>query len=180
LIQKIRYFFIYLLFGATILYSRNTPTLPNSFKANFKQIITSDSGKKISYDGSILFSSPKQFKWIYRSPTKKNICTDAVELIVVDHDLEQVSKFIMDRGLNLSAILTNAKEKRKSVYIASYGGKSYTIQVDTKNRLSRIAYRDNLDNNVLIIFSHMNYSKKRYSDKTMRCKIPSSYDKIEG
>ncbi len=162
------------------LYGENRPSLPKSFKANFKQSITSDRGKKISYSGSILFSSPKSFKWKYRSPTKKDICTDENELIVVDHDLEQVSRFIMDRGLNLSAILANAKEHRKSVYIASYNGKSYTIQVDSKNRLSRIAYKDDLDNNVLIVFSGMRYNQKSYSDKKMRCDMPTSYDQIEG
>ncbi|SFV51527.1 Outer membrane lipoprotein carrier protein LolA [hydrothermal vent metagenome] len=179
LIQKIRYFFIYLIFSATFLYGQSILSLPNSFKADFQQIITSDNGKKITYNGSILFSSPKQFKWSYKSPTQKDICTDNAELIVVDHDLEQVSRFVIDRGLNLSAILANAKERRESVYIASYGGKSYTIQVDRKNQLSRIAYKDDLDNNVLIIFSHMRYNKKSYSSKKMRCRVPASYDKIE-
>jgi len=179
LIQKIKYFFIALLYVGTLLSAKDTPALPNSFKANFKQIITSDRGKKISYSGSILFSSPKYFKWSYRSPTKKDICTDEKSLIVVDHDLEQVSKFVMDRGLNLTAILANAKLNRKSVYIATYAGKSYTIQIDSRGQLSRIAYMDELDNSVLIIFSGMKYRKKLYHSKKMRCSIPTSYDLIE-
>jgi len=179
LIQTLRYtLFLYMLFS-NLLYSKSDITLPKSFQSDFKQSIINDRNQKIIYQGKILFTVPNSFKWIYTSPTKKEVCSDGKRLIVVDHDLEQVSNYLIDRGLNLSAILEKSKLHRKSVYIASYRDKSYTIQIDSKKQLSRIAYKDNLDNNVLIIFDKMKYnSKKSIKDKKMRCKTPNKYDQI--
>jgi hypothetical protein len=101
-------------------------------------------------------------------------------LIVVDHTLEQVSTYRMEKALDLAEILKKAKPHRKSVYIAQYKGKYYTIQVNTKGELSRIAYRDDLDNNVLIVFSKMRYSIKPIPLSTLRCRYPSHYDVIGG
>ncbi len=145
LIQNLQYILsvtIYLTFS-TIVYAQSEIKLPVSFQANFEQSITNDKKKKISYSGKIQYSS-QYFKWIYATPTKKSVCTDSQELIVVDHDLEQVSTYMMDEALDLPSILQKAELHRKTVYIASYKGKNYTIQVDKKKRLSRIAYKDNL------------------------------------
>ena len=149
-----------------------------SFQAHFKQTITNDQKKQIIYQGKIDFSSPNHFKWRYSTPTKKEVCTDGVKLQVVDHDLEQVSTYMIDKGLDLPAILKSAKLHRKSVYVAKYQGKSYTIQVNSRQELSRIAYKDDLDNTVLIVFSKMRYGKKKISGAQMRCGYPDAYDRI--
>jgi len=176
-----RYILYFLLLTSFVvsLQAQSDITLPRSFQANFEQSITSDKGKKISYSGKVAYSLP-YFKWNYTTPTKKDVCTDTQELIVVDHDLEQVSLYHMDDTLDLVAIIKNAKPNRKSVYIASYKNRSYTLQVDSNQRLSRIAYRDDLDNNVLIIFKNMRYSNKKIAEKKMRCPMPTTYDQIGG
>lgn len=161
------------------LYAQSSLVLPKSFQAKFEQHITSDKKNKISYVGTIKYSL-QRFKWSYKIPTKKDVCSSGKELIVVDHGLEQVSRYIVDDGLDLHAIMQQAKLHRKSVYIASYKGTNYTIQIDKQKRLSRIAYRDNLDNNVLIIFEKMRYSNKEISRKNLVCKIPQTYDQIGG
>jgi outer membrane lipoprotein carrier protein len=153
-------------------------TLPVSFKAHFKQTITNDQKKQIIYLGKIDFSTPNHFKWRYSTPTKKEVCTDGVKLRVVDHDLEQVSTYMIDKGLDLPAILESAKPHRKSVYVARYQDKSYTIQVNNRQELSRIAYKDDLDNTVLIVFSKMRYSAKKIPVTQMRCSYPDAYDRI--
>ena len=153
-------------------------TLPVSFKAHFKQTITNDQKKQIIYRGKIDFSTPNHFKWRYSTPTKKEVCTDGVKLRVVDHDLEQVSTYMIDKGLDLPAILESAKPHRKSVYVAKYQDKSYTIQVNNRQELSRIAYKDDLDNTVLIVFSKMRYSAKKIPVTQMRCSYPNAYDRI--
>lgn len=152
--------------------------LPVSFQAYFKQTITSDQKKKIIYQGRIDFSTPNHFKWRYSAPTKKEVCTDGVKLRVVDHDLEQVSIYMMDKGLDLPAILKSAKPHQKSIYIAKYQGKSYTIQVNSRQELSRIAYKDDLDNIVLIVFSRIRYGKKKIPTAKMKCNYPGTYDRI--
>ncbi len=152
--------------------------LPSSFRANFDQTITSDRGKKIYYRGDIAFSSPNGFKWSYNAPTKKEVCTDGRELLVVDHDLEQVSTYLIDSSLNLSKILKRAKLSKKSTYIATDRGKKYYIKLDTKGRLHSVAYRDDLDNIVSIIFSKIRYSKNKIKSSRLKCNYPANYDQI--
>ena len=142
--KNLRYL-LFFIFGIT-LFAQSAVSLPSSFKASFKQTITNDQKKQIIYNGKVLFSAPDQFKWSYHTPNKKEVCTDGARLEVVDHDLEQVSTYMMDKGLDLPAILKSAKLHRPSVYIARYGGKNYTIQVNKREELSRIAFKDELDN----------------------------------
>jgi outer membrane lipoprotein carrier protein len=156
--------------------------LPENFQANFTQKITNPKKKVINYSGRVFFSSNSLFKWEYLKPTKKEVCTDGYDLVVVDHDLEQVSKYRINKGFNLGKILENAKavKNRKTVYLAKYEGKNYTIQTDAKGRLSRVAYFDDLENTVLIIFTKMKYGKGRFRNSKMRCNYPKSYDIING
>lgn len=171
--------FLFFITSIVSLQAQSDITLPSSFEANFEQSITSDRGKKISYSGKVHCSLP-YIKWNYITPTKKDVCSDTQELIVVDHDLEQIAIYQMDDNLDLAAIIKNAKPHRKTVYIALYKNRSYTLQVDAKQRLSRIAYKDNLDNNVLIIFKNMRYSNKKIAEQEMKCVMPTSYDQIGG
>ncbi|MEA3418856.1 MAG: LolA-like outer membrane lipoprotein chaperone [Campylobacterota bacterium] len=178
MIKGLKYL-LFLLLG-TALCAQSEVTLPDSFHAEFKQTITSEQKKQIAYEGKISFSAPNYFKWSYTSPTKKEVCTDGKELLVVDHDLEQVSAYLIDKGLDLPEILKKAKLHRKSVYIANYKGKNYTIQVNSRGELSRVAYIDDLDNTVLIVFSKMKYGKKKIPESKLKCRYPDSYDQIRG
>ncbi len=172
--------FIGFVLCSSVLFAQSIISLPASFHADFRQTITSEQKKQIVYQGKIDFSSPDRFKWRYTVPTKKEVCVDSKKLLVVDHDLEQVSSYIIDKALNLSAILKGAKLHRKSVYIAKYRDKYYTIQVNSRQELSRIAYRDDLDNNVLIVFSRMKYGKKEIPADQMKCDYPERYDWVGG
>ena len=155
-------------------------TLPDNFKANFTQKITNPKKKTIDYSGKVRFSTPSLMKWEYSSPTKKEVCTDGKELRVVDHDLEQISTYFISKGFNLNEIIKKAKEHSPNIFVARYEGKSYTIQVDGKRRLQSIAYYDDLDNKVQIIFKNIKYGKGALSPKSMSCTAPKSYDRIRG
>ena len=158
----------------------NALSLPEHFKANFIQKITNPKKKVITYKGKVYFSHKSMFKWDYTVPTKKQVCTDGYELTVVDHDLEQVSVYAIDKGFNFSKVLKKAKLHKKNIYVAKYENKSYTIQTDTKGRLHSIAYFDDLDNKVQIVFKKVKYGKGNLSKKIMTCKIPKAYDMIRG
>ena len=157
-------------------------TLPENFQAKFTQKITNPKKKVINYSGKVSFSNKSLLKWEYIKPTKKEVCTNGHDLRVVDHDLEQVSNYLINKGFDLSEILKNAKpyKDRKHVYIAKYEGKNYTIQTDKKGRLSRVAYFDDLENSVLIIFTKMKYGKGKLKASSMTCNYPKSYDIIDG
>jgi len=155
-------------------------TLPDHFKANFIQKITNTKNKTINYSGKVRFSDPTLMKWEYRIPTKKEVCTDGEELTVVDHDLEQVSFYLVSKGFDLSKIVKEAKKYSKNIYIAHYQGKSYTIQVDGKGRLHSVAYYDELDNKVQIIFKNIKYGRGPLKRASMLCQPPENYDEIRG
>jgi len=169
--------------------------LPENFKTDFQQTITNDKGKVIKYEGQVLFKNSKQvfataedinstytqslFKWSYSSPTKKEVCTDGIQLIVVDHDLEQVSNYLIDDGINLEEILKLAKAISPTDYQASYKDIEYLITMDEKKQLQQIVYVDNLDNKVKIIFKNMNYDTT-VDISTLECNAPQEYDQIKG
>jgi outer membrane lipoprotein carrier protein len=171
--------------------------LPNNFETNFIQTITNEKGKVINYKGKVDFKQEKEklylddlnqtrefssklFKWSYKSPTKKEVCTDGMELLVIDHDLEQVSKYIIDEGLDLEEILKVAKRLTATDYKAIYRDVEYLITIDSKHRLKKIFYVDSLDNRVKILFTNMVYNIKSFDDKVLECPIDPSYDIIEG
>lgn len=151
-------------------------SLPNSFKAKFKQTVTNQKKKKIEYFGNILFSKPNNLKWIYLIPTQKDVCTDNTDLIVVDHDLEQVSRYILDNKFNLPAVINGASKHKNNIYITKYNDKDYTIEVDNKNRLKKVLYYDDLENIVTIEFLNIKYSNKNIKSQSLECKIPKFYD----
>ena len=171
-------------------------TLPNNFETEFQQSITNDKGKVIKYNGNVLFKNMKEsffdnsgaaqnyskslFKWNYSFPTKKEVCTDGVQLVVVDHDLEQVSNYIVDEGINLEAILKVAQKITNVDYKATYKDTEYIITLDNKQQLKKIVYVDNLDNGVKIIFNNMNYNSASFDVKKLECQAPKGYDIIEG
>jgi len=169
--------------------------LPENFETNFQQSITNDKGKVIKYDGKVLFKNMKEnyldvsgqnvetsrslFKWDYTSPTQKEVCTDGTQLIVVDHDLEQVSSYMVDEGINLEEILNVAEKITNTIYKATYKDTEYMITLDSNNHLQKIVYVDNLDNGVKIIFNNMSYNSSVDITK-LECNAPASYDIIKG
>lgn len=154
--------------------------LPDNFHASFKQIITNTKKKVINYSGKVTFSDNNLFKWSYLEPTKKEVCTNGSELLVVDHDLEQVSAYYIEKGIDISKVLKKAKLHSKNIYLAESEGKKYTIQLDNEQKLHSIAYYDALDNKVQIVFKDMKYGKGKLPHENMQCHYPVEYDVIRG
>jgi len=169
--------------------------LPQTFKSDFYQTITNEKGKVIRYEGSVRFKnfqnsyindlgettsySRSLFKWLYTSPTQKEVCTDGTQLIVIDHDLEQVSTYMIDEGVNLEEILKRAKAISKNEYQATYKDIEYLISLNNTGLLKQITYVDNLDNAVKIIFQNMEYDTT-VDERALECNAPADYDEIKG
>jgi len=168
-----------LLLLASSLLSANIK-LPENFQAGFIQKITNTKEKVITYSGKVRFSNERLFKWSYTEPTQKEVCTDGFEVLVVDHDLEQVSAYVITKGIDIAKILDKAQLHSENIYLAEYENKKYTIQLDKQQRLHSIAYYDDLDNKVQIVFSHMKYGKGDLPTESMKCNYPANYDMIRG
>ncbi len=170
---------IYLSLTALFLFGSEIK-IPTSFTAKFKQKITNPKKVTIKYSGSILLDDSGAFKWIYKTPTKKEVCSNGKDFLVVDHDLEQVSFYRLNKNLNLLEVLKNAKHHKDNLFVASYQKKNYTFSIDSKGQIDQIAYRDDLENIVNIHFIKMHYSDKPISQKRLECQYPNSYDMIQG
>ena len=154
--------------------------LPENFQADFIQKITNTKQKVITYSGKVRFSNETLFKWSYKEPTQKEVCTDGKELLVVDHDLEQVSAYRIAKGIDIAKVLNKATLHSENIYVATHENKKYTIQLDKKQRLHSIAYYDELDNKVQILFKQMKYGKGSLPEQSMKCNYPANYDMIQG
>jgi outer membrane lipoprotein carrier protein len=170
--------------------------LPENFIANFEQTIVNDKGKKIDYSGNLAFKQEREiivgengsqkefvnkfFKWNYKKPTNKEVCSDGVEIIVIDHDLEQVSKYLIDDGLDLEKVLKVAQQISTRDYKAVYKDVEYLITLNNKGQLKKIFYTDSLDNRVKIIFKNIKYNIENFNNKLLECDTPKDYDIIEG
>jgi len=154
--------------------------LPEHFKAQFVQTVTNPKNKVIRYSGTVAFSEGNLLKWSYAEPARKEVCTDGKEVLVVDHDLEQTSAYRIDKGFDLTQILKDAKPYKEHIYVTEFYGKRYTIQLDGKAQLQSVAYYDDLDNKVQILFKKMQYGKGRLPSAEMKCHYPASYDVIRG
>ncbi|MEA1879610.1 MAG: LolA-like outer membrane lipoprotein chaperone [Campylobacterota bacterium] len=166
------------LLALSSLYAKSI-TLPQNFSANFTQMITNTKGKVINYSGSMLFTDESHLKWSYVEPTKKEVCTNGAMLVVVDHDLEQISSYNISTGFNFTQIVKKATLHKENVYLAKHENKTYTIQLN-ENKLHSIAYYDDLENKVQIHFKKVQYGSDSLAQKIMRCEAPKSYDMISG
>jgi outer membrane lipoprotein carrier protein len=153
--------------------------LPSNFSSSFTQTITTEKGKVIRYGGSVAFKDQKLFKWNYTSPTKKEVCTNGVEILVIDHDLEQVSNYMVDDGVNLEKIMSKAKLIKGNEYKAVYKNNAYMITLDGSAKLQKVSYKDSLDNKVSIVFSNVAYDQPNFNQNTLKCNAPKGYDRVK-
>ncbi|MCB4760096.1 MAG: LolA-like outer membrane lipoprotein chaperone [Sulfurovum sp.] len=167
------------LMGVVVMWA-NTIMLPEHFKAAFVQTITNPKQKVIHYRGSVVYSENNLFKWSYVEPTKKEVCTNGKEILVVDHDLEQISVYQIDKGFDLIQILKSARLYKKYIYVTQYEGKNYTIKLNNKGQLQSVLYYDDLDNKVQILFTKIKYGKGKLPALVIRCSYSADYDIIKG
>jgi outer membrane lipoprotein carrier protein len=154
--------------------------IPAAFRAHFVQTVTNPEKKVIRYEGEVLFSKPSRMKWVYEKPTRKEVCTDGKDILVVEHELEQVSRYRMRKPFDLEEILKRAEPISERIYTATYEGKVYTLRVDEKGRVDSIAFFDDTDNKVQLLFTRIRTKKKAFDASRMRCDYPAEYDVIEG
>ena len=165
------------LLTATVSYA-GSMILPENFTATFTQMVTNPKNKVIHYDGDIYFSDISKLKWSYKKPAKKDVCMNGNELSIVDYDLEQVSYMMIDKEFDFITILKNATLHHKNVYVSKYKDTSYTIQIDQNKKIQSVAFFDNLDNKVQIVFNQVKYGKGSLPAEKMTCPVPQDFDVI--
>jgi outer membrane lipoprotein carrier protein len=171
--------YLLILFSVFLALNAEGITLPSGLEARFVQKITTPKKKVTRYEGRLVMDNGSHFKWSYLRPSKKEVCSDGKQLLVVDHDLEQVSAYRMNRGFDLASALKRAKHYKGRLYTAAYQGRTYTIAVDSRGRLEQIAYRDDRDNVVNIHLYNLRTYTKPLPAGRFRCTYPKNYDVIK-
>jgi outer membrane lipoprotein carrier protein len=152
--------------------------LPQNFTSHFMQKVTSPKGKVVLYKGSVYFDHSNRLKWVYTYPTEKEVCSSGNSFVVVDHDLEQVTSYKLFRTIDMIEIFQEAKPYKQSIFTTEIHDTLYTIQLNKQKQLHSLAYFDDMENKVQIVFENMQYNSKNFTSKVLECIEPPSYDKL--
>jgi outer membrane lipoprotein carrier protein len=148
----------------------------DSFFGNFKQTITSDSKSVIEYSGKVFIKKSGKILWQYETPIKKNVYIDDNVAIVDEPELEQAIFTKLDNEINIIQLLNEAKKVDNENYVSTVNGIKYSIKA-INDKISKITYKDELDNLVAINFLNI-VQNGEISDEIFKFIIPSNYDVI--
>ena len=148
----------------------------NSFEADFKQSITDEKDKVLTYSGHMVALKPQNAIWNYTKPIKKDIYVNSYSVTVIEPEIEQVIIRKIDFNLDFFKMIQNAKEIEKNKFLALYKERKFTI-ITQNNTIKSISYIDEFENKVEIIFE--NQKQNREIDiEIFQPMIPSEYDII--
>ncbi|MEN4045187.1 LolA-like outer membrane lipoprotein chaperone [Sulfurimonas sp. NWX367] len=146
----------------------------NSFEADFLQRIVDDKGVKITYTGHVTASKPRYALWQYTKPVQKSVYILQNKIVVIEPELEQVIIKHLNGDFDLFKIIHNAKEIAKGSYLANFQNKEYIIKTEN-SIIKSISYKDELENDIKIVFKNQEVNKKISQDKYVP-DIPDEYD----
>jgi|FLOH01.1.fsa_nt_gi outer membrane lipoprotein carrier protein len=150
----------------------------NSFRANFKQIVTDEDNKTLVYTGMLQAKKPQFALWFYKTPIKKSIYIRENRVIVIEPELEQVIVKDIPADFDFFHMLHNAKQINSNMYIATINSKKYTINL-SNGIVSSLVYSDDFGNSVQILFSEQ-FQNTDIKETIFKPIIPSEYDIIQG
>ncbi len=148
----------------------------NSFEADFSQNITDDKGVKITYNGHITASKPQFALWKYLKPIQKSVYILSNKIVVIEPDLEQAIIKHLRGNFDFFKIIHNAKKIDKNKYLAKFKDKEYIIETENST-IKSISYKDELGNNIKIIFKNQIENKKIPKERYIP-HIPNEYDVV--
>ena len=170
-----RVFFVFSFLALALLNASDIKNL-DSFFGNFKQTITSDSKSVIEYSGKVFIKKSGKILWQYETPIKKNVYIDDNVAIVDEPELEQAIFTKLDNEINIIKLLNEAKKVDNENYVSTVNGIKYSIRA-INDKISKITYKDELDNLVAINFLNI-VQNGEISDEIFKFIIPSNYDVI--
>jgi outer membrane lipoprotein carrier protein len=148
----------------------------DTYKANFSQTITNPSGKEILYSGEIFIKKPLKILWRYSEPIQKDVYLIDDRVIIIEPDLEQAIISKLDKQINILQVLQDGEKIDTNRYKAILHNRPYIYTIK-ENQLSSISYKDEVDNQVNIHFTHI-AQNSNLSDTTFDFDIPPYFDII--
>ncbi|WP_320034226.1 LolA-like outer membrane lipoprotein chaperone [Halarcobacter sp.] len=148
-----------------------------TFKADFVQTITNESGKEIIYKGKIFVKNSGKVLWKYIEPIKKDVYIIGQNVIIDEPELEQAIFTSLEKSIDILQLIKDAKKLRENLYEAQLYDNIYYIEV-IDNSVKQIFFKDELSNKVLIEF-HNNVENIDIDDSIFIFTAPDYYDVIE-
>lgn len=171
------YRFIFLLGVFTLTFSfANVFKNIKSFKADFIQTIKNSSNSNIEYKGEVFIKNSGKVLWKYKKPIIKNVYINENFVIIDEPELEQAIFTSLDSKINLIKLLNGAKKITTNKYKAKLYETEYEIVVKN-DKISKISYIDELENQVLITFSNIEQNIQ-LKDSLFKFTAPKYYDII--
>ncbi|VAY88044.1 Outer membrane lipoprotein carrier protein LolA [hydrothermal vent metagenome] len=138
-----------------------------TYQAKFIQKIKNPSGTTILYDGTVYIKQPNKMLWRYKTPIKKDVYMDDLNITINEPELEQVIYTTLTSEINLITFLNNP----------DLIDDKYSLKFEN-NRLLSIIYNDDMENNITILFEDIELNKK-IPDQLFQFIAPLDYDIIE-
>lgn len=148
----------------------------NSFEADFKQDVTNDKGKVLSYTGHLQAIKPQSALWSYQTPIKKEIYVTAYKVVIIEPEIEQAIVKVIQNDFDFFSMIKNAIKIEENVYLATFKESNFTIKLKDSN-IESISYVDEFENNVTISFTNQ-VQNRDINAKTFIGVIPAEYDII--
>jgi outer membrane lipoprotein carrier protein len=130
-----------------------------TFKSDFTQNITNPSGKTITYSGDIVANDNNMYIWTYNEPIVKQVYIIQNDVIINEPELEQTIYTTLNTQINLFQLIKEAKQISQHEYISIFNEIEYTLYLKD-DLLQSIAYKDEIDNKVSIIFKNQQINQK--------------------
>lgn len=148
-----------------------------TFRANFFQTVTNESGKSIEYQGEVYIKNNGKILWKYVTPILKNVYLIDDMVIVDEPELEQVIYSRLEKSIDILKLIKDAKQIEENLYESILYNRKYTIK--TKDgKISLLTYKDELENKVSINFDNIEQNIE-LDDSFFQFIAPADYDIIE-
>ncbi len=149
-----------------------------TFTATFSQNITSLNGKSIKYKGEVFIKNTGKILWKYKDPVEKNVFVINNYVIIDEPELEQAIYTQLENEINIINLLKTSTKIEENKYITKVDNTEYLILTKKdENNISKIQYKDKLDNNIEIIFNNVKQNEK-INEEVFRFTAPDYYDII--
>jgi outer membrane lipoprotein carrier protein len=123
----------------------------------FKQTVTNDQNRTLTYSGILHMKVPSHIVWEYQTPVVKKIYIAKKHVTVYEPDLLQATIFKSGKELNPITIFNESKQVDTTTRKVLFDKREIVIK-HNKKEIESLHFLDEVENRVAIRFTHYNYT----------------------
>ncbi|MDR3163363.1 MAG: LolA-like outer membrane lipoprotein chaperone [Helicobacteraceae bacterium] len=167
---------LYFIFLSVFVCLYSAPDDFQTLQMNFLQTVTNDQNQTLKYSGKVWLKTPDMARYEYESPQKKSVAISGGEIIMIEYDLEQATKYKRTDLLNIIDSWKSSEPVTDTKRVAKIDGLTLYIE-HNRDAIERIYYIDNFDNFVEIALSDP-VKNKTVDNSFFIPKVPTGFDLI--